>query len=550
VTAWTIAAWFALAGFAPAALLSWQETGEGDPPSRQASAEADPVAFPQLPGAASGHHLWFATPDPERPRRSLIHHVATDRETPAVRVAAVLDGQVEAIAAYGDRVWIVLSPRAGTKPRREVVTLSTARNPASGLDYTWPREGPTLLPSLPGGTRLADFGADASGPIALLWPPEWRSSRVRRSPSEGEPPRCRLLRLSRAQEWEEIGGTPAGYVFERFAPQGNPARSLAMLAADPDSPDTAVVLVPVPGAGGIESVDAEPSSWRRWSVPIGRIVAATSLEHAALLTVRRAFGSLDLEYPREREPLELAKLDSPRGPWRVAATLDGIRFLEDADGSFRLRSIDPISGEIGRAAELGPPTFASGAWMHLPILGALAISAVLALILFRPIAEREPPAVPEGFGPLPWTKRLAALAVDLMPGIAISMMVLGVSLRDFSLMPAWSLDAEATAPSAFVIAITFLWGVAWEAIVGRTPGKILLGGRVISASGDRVGFGRVIVRNLFKAVLLAAPILAIFTLLNPLGQGIGEVLSRTLVLGRIAAPGSDRGPGQDDRDRE
>ena len=80
----------------------------------------------------------------------------------------MLDGQVEAIAAFEDQVWIVLAPRAGTKPRREVVTLSTARNPASGLDYSWPREGPTLLPSLPGDTRLADFAADAAGPIALL----------------------------------------------------------------------------------------------------------------------------------------------------------------------------------------------------------------------------------------------------------------------------------------------------------------------------------------------------------------------------------------------
>ena len=50
--------------------------------------DADPVAFPQRPGAASGHHLWFATADPERPRRSVIHHVATDREARAVRGAA------------------------------------------------------------------------------------------------------------------------------------------------------------------------------------------------------------------------------------------------------------------------------------------------------------------------------------------------------------------------------------------------------------------------------------------------------------------------------
>ncbi len=544
--AWLLAAWLALAG-TTSATLAWQESDDGDAPSVPVSAQSEPVAFPQLPGAASGRHLWFATPDPARPRRSLIHHVATDREIPAVRTAAVLDGQVEAIAAFEDQVWIVLAPRAGTKPRREVVTLSTARNPASGLDYSWPREGPTLLPSLPGDTRLADFAADAAGPIALLWPAEWRSIRVRRLAADGEPPRCRLLRLSRANEWQEVDQTLPSLAYERFAPSGNPTRSLSVLAPDPESPDSVVVLVEVATSEAAKSEGGDAPSWRRWPVPMGQVVAAASLEHSELLTIRREFGSLDLDYPRERGLLELAKIDSPRGPWRVFATLDGIRFVEDADGAFWIRAIDPISGEVGPAQELGPPTFASGAWLHLPILGALAISAVLALILFRPIAEREPPTIPEGFEPLPWPRRLAALAVDLTPGVAIAMAVFGVSLREFSLLPAWSLDAEATAPSALAIAVTFLWGVAWESIVGRTPGKMLLGGRVASAGDGRVGFGRVLVRNLFKSVLLAAPILAIFTVLNPLGQGIGEVLSRTLVLGRRAAPVADREAGDGDR---
>lgn len=517
------------AGIEPAAPLQL-----GDP---------DPVAFPQLPGAASGHHLWFATTDPERPRRSLVHHVATDREPPAVRVAAVLEGTVEAIAAWEDRAWVVLAPRAGSRPRREVVTLSTARNPASGLDYSWPREGPTLLPSLPGDAKLADFAADAAGPIALFWPPEWRSARVRRASPEGATSGPRALRLGRAPEWQEVEGLPSGPAFERFASSGNPARSISLLAPDPDEPESTLVVA-VPGSASAE----EPTATRRWRIETGSIVAATSLEHAELLVVRREFGSIDLEYPRERGVLELAQLDAPRGPWRVAATLDGIRFVEDADGTFRMRSIDPIDGAVGPFEELGAPTFGSGAWLHLPILGALAISAVLALVLFRPLAEREPPTVPEGFEPFPWPKRLAALAIDLVPGVALGMFVFGVTLREFSLLPAWSLEAEATAPSALAIAVTFFWGVLWESIVGRTPGKMLLGGRIRSIDDGRVGVGRVLVRNLFKAVLLAAPILAIFTVLNPLGQGIGEVLSRTLVLGRRTGPAPDRvESGEDDR---
>ena len=527
-----VAAWLALALTLVPSITRPQDDASFESATAPIEAvDPDPVAFPQLPGAASGHHLWFATADPERPRRSLIHHVATDRETPAVRVAAVLDGEVEAIAAWEDRAWIVLAPRAGTRPRREVVTLSTARNPASGLDYSWPREGPTLLPSLPGDSKLVDFAADAAGPIALFWPPEWRSNRVRRASSGGESAGPRVLRLGRGQAWQDVEGVPTGFAFERFAPSGNPARSMALLAPDPESPGTTAVVA-LPGDPPV----AEAASIRRWRIQAGAIVAATSLEHAELIVVRRSFGSIDLDYPRARGVLALAQLEAPRGPWFVAATLDGIRFLEEADGAFRMRSIDPIDGAVGPTEELGPPTFGSGAWMHLPILGALAISAVLALVLFRPLAEREPPTIPEGFEPFPWPKRVAALAIDLVPGIAVGMAVFGVSLREFSLLPAWSLEAEATAPSALAIAVTFLWGIAWESIAGRTPGKMLFGGRIRSVDEGRVGFGRVLVRNLFKAVLLAAPILAIFTVLNPLGQGIGEVLSRTLVLGRRAMP--------------
>ena len=45
--------------------------------------------------------------------------------------------------------------------------------------------------------------------------------------------------------------------------------------------------------------------------------------------------------------------------------------------------------------------------------------------------------------------------------------------------------------------------------------------------------------------MLAAPILGLFTLLNPLGQGIGEVVSRTFVLARAASSDVDETPSGD-----
>ena len=72
------------------------------------------------------------------------------------------------------------------------------------------------------------------------------------------------------------------------------------------------------------------------------------------------------------------------------------------------------------------------------------------------------------------------------------------------------------------------------------PGKLLVGGRVIDAGGGRPAIVRTLARNLFKAVMLYAPILAIFALLSPGGQGIGEVVSRTFVATRTPpSPGAE-----------
>jgi hypothetical protein len=68
---------------------------------------------------------------------------------------------------------------------------------------------------------------------------------------------------------------------------------------------------------------------------------------------------------------------------------------------------------------------------------------------------------------------------------------------------------------------------------------------VAAVEGGRPGFWRIVVRNLFKGVLLYAPVLAIFTALSPFGQGIGETLSRTLVLGP-AREWSPPDPNQED----
>jgi len=491
--------------------------------------EPAPMPFAALPGAASGSNLWFATADPERERRTIVHHHATDRETPIVRVAAVLDGVVEAMAAHEDRLWIVLAPRAGDQPRREVVTLQTARNPVSGLDYTWPREGPTLLPSLPGDGRLMAFAADADGPVALFWPEALRSERVRR---EGGPAVPQLHRLDRRGRWVETSARELADAapWSRIVFLGD--GRLALLAGASDG--SSCRLVPLFESEDGVADPVPPSEAIVWRIPSDALIGTTVAAGRPLAVLRKAFARIDLAYPRDDAVLDLAVLDTPRAGWRLDGTSDGIFYLEDlgkTDGTFVIRSIDPIDGVVGPERTLEAPSFGTGAWLHLPLLGMLTVTAILALVLFKPIAEQVPPAVPEGAAPLAWWPRLAALAVDVLPGAVLAMVWFETTPAEFALLPAWSLDIEAAAPSSAAIGFTVIWCLAWEIPLGRTPGKMLVGGRVVAVEGGRPGLWRTVVRNLFKGVLLYAPVLAIFTVLNAFGQGIGETLSRTLVLG-------------------
>jgi len=77
------------------------------------------------------------------------------------------------------------------------------------------------------------------------------------------------------------------------------------------------------------------------------------------------------------------------------------------------------------------------------------------------------------------------------------------------------------------------WDVSWEALgAGRTPGKRLLGLRVVRADGAPVGLAESLVRNLLRAVELplgyAPAVLAVA--LSARRQRLGDVAAGTLVV--------------------
>lgn len=486
---------------------------------------------PVLPGAGSGREIWVAIPDPESPGRARLMHLSSDRDPPTIRIAAPLPGEVEAVAAWGSEAWVVLKPRPGDPSRREVVALESARNPASGLDYSWPREGPTLLPSLPGNARLLAFAADSGGAWALL---ERASGGAERSPQASAA--RSLLRLPRGGRWRavELPGERPGEPFA-FAAAGTPAEELLLLFTDPGDPaSTRAIPLDSPSDGG--------AKWRRWPVPPASIVAAIGVEGETLLAIGGERGRVDLLYPRRQASLRLAAIPAPAGPFLLAGTSHGPWLLEWSEQGPQARRIDPISGEVSPPQLALPPRIGFGAWLHLPLLGMLAVAAAIALVLFRPLQDAERWTLPPTWQPLPPLPRAFALAIDLLPGTLAAMAWFKVGPTDLAMLPAWSLDAERALPSAAAIGASILWCTAWEAIGGATPGKRLVGARVRAADGGPPTLRATLLRNLFKGMVLYAPVLAAFTLLDPHGRGIGEVVSRTAVARRPRGePGSGGG---------
>ena len=241
---------------------------------RSAGAEARPLV-----AASDGVHAWLVV---ERTRAAGTEHVLLHHAEPmgcdCVREAFVLPERPEALAASEDRVWIVMP--AGTGGRRDVYSLGTQRNPATGAYFSVPTGRLEIHPSLDGGGELASVavrggrlevrrsgtGAGPSG--QALGPAGWTdlAAEAGEAPAppfservSGAARRARLVRLDSGRRAIEYDG-PSGAV--RLAEFEPPARAFAVLGVG----DRFGVFVPT-GEGGaavrwVDPVDGTVSPQR------------------------------------------------------------------------------------------------------------------------------------------------------------------------------------------------------------------------------------------------------------------------------------------------
>ncbi len=131
-------------------------------------------------------------------------------------------------------------------------------------------------------------------------------------------------------------------------------------------------------------------------------------------------------------------------------------------------------------------------------------------------------------------RRFLALLVDL---VILSVIDYLISLAFGGVRTAGgSVSVSLTGfPAVVVMLIPVLYYIVLEAVMGGTVGKMLLGMRIVTVDGSRIGWGASIIRNLLRIIdgLPFAYILgAILIWTSPSKQRLGDRVARTVVVRR------------------
>lgn len=488
-------------------------------------------------GAASAEHLWFVSQSQQPPGTVELCHHAVAMDAPHYRPLVPLTQTPEALAAWGERLWITFPPKLQqADPQRETYTLAVFRHPVLGVYETVPKGRFEIVEPLPGRGRLVGLVGTSAGPVALLVPSERAKAQVHAGdaslsvePVLTEP---RLLRL-RHERWEEIP-----------LPEGFQAGPDCHLAAGGRQGLGLRLVTSVRGDHHLSLLYTRDSSggWTPSRLPLElhRVRSLVTVDgHVAAVLEGGADDSVEIVYLREASTLPLASFPRPLGRWNVFGLRDGFRILARPNRQpLRMRRVEPLSGRLGGWQVLTEQPLAMAPLWPMALLTVAGMAGLLIGLIFKPSSGSQVTLRPEvvRVGVF-W--RLAALLIDLAPGGLLAVVVLRGSLSDLLTLPVLTLDLEQGLPNLVMVGVTIAHSTLAELFTARTLGKKLLGITVVSADGTRPGARSVLIRNVFKGLTLLLPPIAVVAVINPHLQGIGDLLAATVVVGEGRKPTSE-----------
>lgn len=503
-------------------VLSWllivgSAIGQNDDPV--ATREIEPLLV-----ASSERHIWFVAQDNSEPPEWRLMHHALGMDGPYARTARRLSTRPIAIAAFDNRVLLAMAPTLAEREQQRrgasLLGLEVRSNDSFGSFFDVPLDGWDLLASVPQDATLLGVSMDAEGPIVLLGPDRRVVEGVRRtapSSAQDDAEGGAQLLQQRAFSWLAIA------LPETLRKKDN----LRLLP--PTGIDTIAIL------SGQVINELSNGEWAALAIEPSVLDTSKLLRvarHQDRLVVasgRADADNFELLLERGASFLRVVNVPVPSNSWGLASHGAFVLVIEQRpDGEIYVQQIDPITGTIQPAVVWGPPELAVGDWLYLPFLGMLAVAALLAIVFFRPTDSPDAPLL-AGVVPMPFARRAAAMAIDLLPGVVLAALFFDLDQTTSVPFGFFSGGAGIASAPAFVIALTILHEGVGELIWRQSFGKWLLGGKVVAADGKRATNAAVLLRLLFKTIVLYAPILAIFVILSPALQGVPETVSRTVV---------------------
>ncbi|MCK4871303.1 MAG: RDD family protein [Phycisphaerales bacterium] len=505
-------------------------------------------------------HGWVILP--LRDGYSVYHHAPGDSWLEARRTDGEMLTLPERVACStlvdgAGRLTIVFPPtdQSGERAVRQKLAVL---DPVSDRWIWQPMGRFSIRASLPGDSRLAGLVATDDAVYALI---RGRAAGVLRSPesadresSGGEDeedderrpivgPATRLLRLD-ADVWQQIP------LPEALNPKSDDtwhlfrtSTGLGILAGDP--------------ADAARSILHERQGDGTW---LGRTVAVTIDEvHTAVATLDTIVLALrdpeaspdemgsegEMELPgaerlrlvmmRGDHLIPIAAVDVPAaGSVVLASGPDVIVLTTRGEMPPVVAVYELMTGRLRESGALHEPALLTSRSVQPLLFVAALLMATIVVIVFKPDPAAQAVTLPQGAAPADILGRALALLIDLVPALAVTLPVIGVSpteaivaLKDVLLL---SMTLESLPVVSMILGITIMHSTATEVIWGRSLGKAVVGYRVVAISGEAATPGQVVTRNGLKLIICLVPVIALLALWSPYRQHLGDTAARTVVV--------------------
>ncbi|MCA9295042.1 MAG: RDD family protein [Phycisphaerales bacterium] len=506
---------------------------------------------PTLLTASGGDHIWFVLePDPANKDDGWkLCHAPTDREAMPYRVLRRLSQRPERIAAYGDRVWLIMhtsdSNSSTTTSRRSVHELEVDEHATiDSYFYLRPADHEPLLCWFTGDGDITGCLGTEHGPVVLLAPTPSDPAPTGTNDSPDDPDRIRRPTLL---AYDQVGHCMAPVdttvavrdlgAHARLIDVGNGRSQPALLMPSPTNRERSnATMIGGPQDGAMFIVDADwPATAPGTAIGLnGQVVALAS-------NLKRP--GLRIAYLRSGDVRLLAETPAPTGPWGVVHLGSDLAVIQQHDAEPEMMVVHGRTGVSTPFTAMAMHQRSPQSFMAMIFVFCTLASVLFLIVVLKPAARI---SIDVGVDRvvMPPSARLVALMVDLLPGALLALMLFDIHPSDLLRVPYVVTRSGDAMPFVVMVGTMLVLNLGQERFAGRSLGHRLIGAEVLGKGGIRPTTGALILRNVLKALTVVIPPITIFALVTPQMLSLHDVLSQTTVSApRASASESNERPG-------